>query len=111
MLSDEEKRAIETIKDFKNLKWYEHAFDNGTEVLDEEQKQDIEIILNLIEKQSKEIEELEKENWIMRCVDKQYISKDKIKAKIEDLKENSNGDNFNLTNVIMLFKSLLKKEQ
>lgn len=36
MLSDEEKKAMETIKDFKNLKWYEHAFDNGTEILEKE---------------------------------------------------------------------------
>ena len=94
MLSDEERKAIETIKDFKNLKWYEHAFDNGTEVLDEEQKQDIDTILNLIEKQSKEIEELKEECKEVVCVpagtcfmlepkDVNKKWKDKIKAKIE----------------------------
>lgn len=59
MLSDEEKEAIETIKFFKEMKWYSHAFDNGTEILSEDEKKDVDIVLNLIKKQSKEIEELE----------------------------------------------------
>jgi regulator of RNase E activity RraB len=56
MLSDEEKEAIETIKFFKEMKWYSHALDNGTEILSEDEKQDIDIVLNLIEKQSKIIQ-------------------------------------------------------
>ena len=46
---------------------------------------------------------------IKEDINKEWISK--IKAKIEDLKENSNGDDYNLTNVIMLFKSLLKEKE
>ena len=60
MLSDEEKEAIETVKFFKKMKWYSHAFDNGTEILSEDEKQDIDIVLNLIEKQQKEIEKKDK---------------------------------------------------
>ena len=57
------------------------------------------ILLNLIEKQQKEIEELKldlhemtisnnhkKENWVCKEVLNSYIRKDKIKAKIEELK-------------------------
>ena len=47
-----------------------------------------EILLNLIEKQSKEIEELkEKNEYLPNWVSKKYVSKDKIKAKIEELKQ------------------------
>lgn len=55
-LSKEEKEAIETVESFKNLKWYEHAFDKGTEVLAEDEKQDIDIVLELISKLQKENE-------------------------------------------------------
>ena len=122
MLSDEEKKAIETIKDFKNLKWYEHAFDNGTEVLDEEQKQDIKIILNLIEKQQKEIEEL---NILLKQQAKDigymilnYTSNDKIKATIEKYEEKFKAENgkktinYHLYRIIIdeVLKPLLKEE-
>lgn len=81
---------------------------------------------NHIERLEKEIEDhienkelinqtlgLEKNANINKTLEKIIILnnyEDKIKAKIEDLKENSNGDDFNLTNVIMFFKSLLEKE-
>ena len=55
-MNEIEKSAIETIRDLKCLKWYEHAFDNGTEVLEEEEKQDIDIVLNFIEKQNNKIQ-------------------------------------------------------
>ena len=51
-MNEEEKSAIETVRYLKCLKWYEHAFDNGTEVLEEEEKQDIDVVLNLVEKQN-----------------------------------------------------------
>ena len=155
MLSDEEKEAIEFFeKSFKKKippYWYDDTISNIEEK--------IKVILNLIEKQSKEIEhqkekrenqkqelailnakqvefnklvntvnsykgqfkrqqkeieELKEKNkflnWYFENQKENFIHKDKIKAKIEDLKENSNGDDFNLTNVIMLFKSLLEKE-
>ena len=63
-MTDEEKKAMETIKDLKEIKWYEHAFDNGTEILSEEEKQDIDIILNLLEKQDNRIKELESDKEI-----------------------------------------------
>ena len=62
MLSDEEKKAIEIIK-FLQYKCIE---ENGTGMMSIYRIDDlanaIKIILNLIEKQSKEIEELKKEN-------------------------------------------------
>ena len=81
MLSDEEKEAIEYIK---NCLDNEYNFKNATRQKD---KKAYNIILNLIEKQSKEIEEL---NYIKRCFDycvEQENKKwdDKIKAKIEEL--------------------------
>ena len=149
MLSDEEKKAIKIMKEVKAKNV--HTF------VDE-----LSILLNLIEKQSKEIEhqiekranqrnelailnakqiefnklvntvnsykgqfkrqekeieelkEIYQTGYVNGCVSKVYEInkkwKDKIKAKIEDLKENSNGDDFNLTNVIMILQSLLEKE-
>jgi len=121
-MTDEEKKAIEMLRNYDNK-------DNLHKI-----HQSINVVLNLIEKQQKEIEELKEYKQdaeltkvaccsaqnceaLNNCIkltrelqnaDKKW--KDKIKAKIEDLKENSNGDDFNLTNVIMLFKSLLEKE-
>ena len=122
MLSDEEKEAIETVKFFKKMKWYSHAFDNGTEILSEDEKQDIDIVLNLIEKQSKEIEEL-KENtkkceYYEMVADELYknsVSKDKIKAKIEELKEDIkySANPLSIDNSkfgIKVLQSLLEKE-
>lgn len=43
----------------------------------------IQAMENLIQ----EIKELKEENWIMRIVDKQYINKNKIKEKIEEIKK------------------------
>ena len=52
--------------------------------------EDIGTLLNLIEKQSKEIEELKKyEKYYeeMEEVNKKFIAVDKIKAKIEEVKD------------------------
>lgn len=101
-MSEEEKKAIETIKNLKDIKWYEHAFDSGTEILDEYEKKDIDIVLNLIDKQQKEIEELKEKNkrleqdrneYKEEYINLQnaryynYISKDKIKEKINYYEE------------------------
>lgn len=74
MLSDEEKQAIENLK---GTYWYV-----GEEGLEE----NIKIVLNLIEKQSKEIEELKKPKYILNCktneitkLTNDFVSKDKIK--------------------------------
>ena len=63
-MTNEEKKAVETIKDLKEIKWYEHAFDKGTEILSEEEKQDIDVILNLLDKQDNRIKELESDKEI-----------------------------------------------
>ena len=100
MLSDEEKKAIEYLKiEYEKLM----KEDN---ILFPLYKSDAKRLIDIIEKQSKEIEELKKEyervragrNWLSehisaqiatpelfdRLVEENYISKDKIKAKIEE---------------------------
>ena len=78
-MSDEEKKAIEYWKTHMEiLHW-------NTQIASEYY---IKILLNLIEKQSKEIKELkEKNEYLPNWVSKKYISKDKIKAKIEEWKK------------------------
>ena len=56
--------------------------------------EDIGTLLNLIEKQSKEIEELKKPKYVINCetneitkLTNDFVSKDKIKAKIEEVKD------------------------
>lgn len=56
--------------------------------------EDIGTLLNLIEKQSKEIEELKKPKYIINFktneitkLTNDFVSKDKIKAKIEEVKD------------------------
>lgn len=86
MLSDEEKQAIEVLNHFNPV-------DCGRE-----DTQAIETILNLIEKQSKEIEEL-KDKCKELIFEKQELTsalldstpKDKIKAKIEELENQKNN--------------------
>lgn len=87
MLSDEEREALEILKSFEPDDLVECAI----------YSQALEKIMNLIEKQSKEIEELNKalmtatlkiEGLKIEAVyDDNYVSKDKIKAKIEELQE------------------------
>lgn len=72
-MTNEEKKAVETIKDLKEIKWYEHAFDKGTEILSEEEKQDIDVILNLLEKQDNKIKELESDKEIKDKMIEMYI--------------------------------------
>ena len=86
-MSEEEKKAIEYLKD---LRFEKQAFSISKD--DFEEVKQIETILNLIEKQEKEIERLkefekyyetEKVVWSRN----DYISKDKIKAKIKELEQ------------------------
>ena len=86
MLSDEEKEALEILKSFEPDDLVECSI----------YLQAIEKIKNLIEKQSKEIEELKEEKakrqWVHIKENGEveplfYISKDKIKAKIEEYKK------------------------
>ena len=53
-MTEEEQKAIKTIKSLKEVRCYSsYAFDDGTEILDEEEKKDIDVILNLISKLQK----------------------------------------------------------
>lgn len=85
MLNDEEKEAL---RNFKSE--YETCDHYSSDLIIE--LDDAEIILNLIEKQSKEIEclnviyESYKEMVKEMVKENNYISKDKIKAKIEEFK-------------------------
>lgn len=93
MLSDEEKKAIKEVKHFNELTryWQEEEYE------EKEIAEYITTILNLIEKQSKEIEELKKPKYIINCktneitkLTNDFVSKDKIKAKIEELENEKN---------------------
>ena len=103
MLSDEEKKAINEVKHFKELTryWQEEEYE------EKEIAGYIGIVLNLIEKQSKEVEKLKEKNKDLDeknfkhtikiaslQTDVQEITKlinknweDKIKAKIEEYKK------------------------
>ena len=85
MLSDEEKEAIELLEDYL-------ICGNKEGVL----CRNLRIISTIIEKQQKEIEELKEEqakrHWIHIKENGEveplfYVSKDKIKAKIEEVKD------------------------
>ena len=91
MLSDEEKKAIERLN-----KRYDFFKENplATNVWLTLDIHNLGIVLNLIEKQSKEIEELKEDNkhqWEERCKLtfelENSTSNDKIKAKIEEYNE------------------------
>ena len=114
MLSDEEKQAL---RNFKSE--YETCDHYSSDLIIE--LDDAEIILNLIEKQSKEIEDNKKYIDLHYVPYEQYVSitngidkkwKDKIKAKIEVLeklqKEFPNNDEIRIK--IIAYKELLEKE-
>ena len=117
MLSDEEKQAMESlieIREFANLSNYKDTKISQLNAID--------IVLNLIEKQSKEIEEL-KEKCKELIFEKQELTSalldstpnDKIKAKIEEVKELIIGAENSTTDKIVNWfinqlQSLLEKE-
>ena len=121
MLSDEEKKAIEYLKQ-NNI--VEIQYDNyGLESIHRVGIDEKQTILNLIEKQSKEIEELKEEQakrqWVHIKENGEveplfYVSEDKIKAKIEELQNKSGGNLFHIQQTInaeiRLLQSLLEKE-
>ena len=106
MLSDEEKKAIKVLNNFNPV-------DCGRE-----DTQAIETILNLIEKQFKEIEELKDKNKSIvynyeMVVDKIENStpNDKIKAKIEEIENVYKWHNKDdLFWILQIMQSLLEKE-
>jgi len=107
MLSDEEREAL---RNFKSE--YETCDHYSSDLIIE--LDDAEIILNLIEKQSKEIEEL-KDKCKELIFEKQELTSalldstpnDKIKAKIEDI---LNSENIEAIEKLIEWQSLLEKE-
>ena len=82
-MTDKEKKAIELLKQPSDFSLSYYKRENA-----------IDTILNLIEKQSKEIEELKKPKYVINCetneitkLTNDFVSKDKIKAKIEEVKD------------------------
>ena len=104
MLSDEEREAIEWLKRLVKLNKRDNLDNTFAEIL-----------LNLIEKQSKEIEELKEKNKILEVIslsfkeiqDRDKKWKDKIKAKIEDILNSENGE---AIEKLIEWQSLLEKE-
>ena len=120
MLSDEEKKATERIDYIQDF-----IIENGQYNADVEDMQYFSRVLNLIEKQSKEIEELKKYEEGYKLLSyglDNYTSNDKIKAKIAELIKEGNyrtADNPNgrvhfqkeITDYqIEVLQSLLEKE-
>ena len=122
MLSDEEKKAIEGIKKddeyydiLENIKQNKYNMLNVEKLMRDtttgdyteyEIAQSIVYFVNIIEKQSKEIEELKKyEKYYeeMEEVNKKFIAVDKIKAKIEEVKDGT-------YDAKIVLESLLEKE-
>ena len=101
MLSDEERMAIEHLKNYP-INWLIETVNESA----------IKIVLNLIEKQQKEIEELKKyEKYYeeMEEVNKKFIAVDKIKAKIEEYKKQQKEEP-DAYLCIKVLRSLLEKE-
>lgn len=113
MLSDEEKKAIELLKQPPDFSLSYYKRENA-----------IDTILNLIEKQYKEIEELknitksydsflgdekiviaDKKFFVNGYFQENFVRKDKIKAEIEELKE----DNKKKSIVIIEYQDLYEK--
>lgn len=112
MLSDEEKTAVEKFKNF--VYTYQEVIEDKYSDYEEKESakeyQEVsEKILNLIEKQSKEIENLKEDNKKKSIVIIEYQDlyeklEDKIKAKIEYYKKIDNAVG------VRILESLLKKE-
>ena len=111
MLSDEEKQAIKYIKNILNYEKLYYHDGIETNFLRPVDKENVKIVLNLIKKQSKEIEEAEQKErkaYIKGTNDADELCnkkwKDKIKAKIEelekDLKEYENGQEWEIQDEI-----------
>ena len=103
MLSDEEKKALERIDYIQDF-----IIENGQYNADVGDMQYFSRVLNLIEKQSKEIEELKEEKgyhlgFIDGGIAKRYEMENKIKAKIEEVKDG-------IYDAKIVLQSLLEKE-
>ena len=115
-MTDEEKKAIEFVKsELQDEK--KKARDDYQSLTGLYGNLEIEILLNLIEKQQKEIEELKDINKKLEArkymlnartgevtaipIDNNYISKDKIKAKIEEIEKLKTDDENSIINKIV----------
>lgn len=87
-MSEEEKKAIEDLKDTlnKEKEWGKKTFNDYKSCSDLYGNGDVEILLNLMEKQEKEIEELTTELLLQKDLYKNdYIKKSKIEDRIKEL--------------------------
>lgn len=84
--TEEEKKAVENIKEIL-------SFNLRNQFLDDE-ADNIEILLNLLEKQQKEIKELKSKTQIISplYIKENYISKEAIRKKIKEIEENGYWD-------------------
>lgn len=113
-MSDEGREAIERLKDLIS----KSKVIGDIEINKQVAFKDIEMILNLIEKQQKEIEELKEDNkhqWEERCKLtfelENSTSNDKIKAKIKELEKlNDKSTGIGYWFAIYYLQSLLEKE-
>ena len=115
MLSDEEKKTIQIVEDIAFVRGIRQDVDGELEDL-----KAIEDVLRLVEKQSKEIEELNKSDTSKEQSSMKYYNLhkelvDKIKAKIEELQEDIkySANPLSIDNskfAIEVLQSLLEKE-
>ena len=119
-MNKEEKKAInefnKLLADFKGLSkldlWYEIDAEKQNELYNK-----LYPLLNLIDKQQKEIEELKIQlrtqngfcYFAHQQIMKNYISKDKIREKIEELKEIADEDNTDIYIKIDTLEELIEE--
>ena len=89
-MSEEEKKALETVKE--ELQDQKEAFKYYRGVLGLYSNGKVETLLKLIDKLQKEIEELKKPKYIINCktneitkLSNDFISKDKIREKMREI--------------------------
>lgn len=109
-MSDEEKKALKELTEIKELVEEDLKYEDYdvTATLDQIDLESLVIVLNLIEKQQKEIEELKNADlttvYINGVYDGEKKVEDKIKAKIEELKDGT-------YDAKIILQKLLEKEQ
>ena len=113
-MTDEEKKAIDIlineIADIVISEYCTHCKICENEDTECYYTKVIDIVYNLVQKQSKEIEELKKPKYVINCktneitkLTNDFVSKDKIKAKIEEVKDGT-------YDAKIVLQSLLEKE-
>lgn len=104
-MNEEEKKAVEILNTFE----FRSKTKNYKKISSEDSKS-VKIVLNLLEKLKKENEEYSKQ-LDLDYVDKNYIPKQKIKAKIEELNKtiNKGGIIYSLKQCARCQKNILEK--